>query len=631
MILLLAAILAQTGGAGADSSGLEALQAAKDGLFVRARTLAEAALRERPDSLPGHFALGLALDEGEGNPPLALRHYAEAAALAETPRGGPRPGQEARHREILYHQIWVLSDLGRYADLLEVTRRVREWHDPELYSLDVWPLLKLGREAEARAAAARAMASGDKVQAAVARNGLCALDGYPECAEMLKAVRGFGLDPGLALRNAAVSALDVGRWEEAEALLLESARHPAEEVNPWRDLAELYAAGGRLGEAVAAGVEMAKHSRKVSPRLRQHERSTALMTGAQLLLLLGQNLRALRTVARASAAPDRTAHWSGSDREILAENSLLERTIRRAAAAEQREWAGILPWREALAARAQALFQDLSAWFAGRRVVPVLRLGGMEGSYRPPDPRRPQLSGPPWLLLDAVELQGPGPTLVLAGKMLSRAGLDPSPVPADLQRGQALALATEAGWLAGRWDDCLTAGTKARELIPEVEALLRARLAARMADAALRAERLEAAWPLYEEVLATDPGLLRRLDLPLPVGGGAFSSALLAQGGNAALEGPRFTLSAASPFALGDDGRRLCLFGPGKTVFACADDRPQGKEDPLAEPWRRLARNFLAEAFAPRLDLSQADLTSLDGSAAAERSVDPRTLDWLQR
>lgn len=71
----------------------------------------------------------------------------------------------------------------------------------------------------------------------------------------------FRLEPGLALRNAAVSAIDVGRLEEAERLLLESTRHPSEEVNPWRDLAQLYASQGRLGEAVSAGAEMARLSR----------------------------------------------------------------------------------------------------------------------------------------------------------------------------------------------------------------------------------------------------------------------------------------------------------------------------------------------------------------------------------
>lgn len=630
MILSLAVVLAATSSAVPPAPDMAALHAAREGLYVRARELAEAVLRDDPRSAVGHYALGLALDEGEGNPPLALRHYTEARALTEKPGGGPAPGLEDLHREILFHQLWVLSDLGRYDDLLEATQQVRQWHDPGLFSLDVWPLMKLGREAEARLAAARALASGDKVQSALARNGLCALDGYPECAEMLKAVRGFGLEPGLALRNAAVSAIDVGRLEEAERLLLESTRHPSEEVNPWRDLAQLYASQGRLGEAVSAGAEMARLSRGLPRRLRQHERSTVLMEGAQLLLLLGQNLRALSTVVRASAEPDRTAHWSGSEEEILAEYSLLERTIRKAVAAEQREWAAVLPWREAGAASLHALFQDLSAWFAGKRVVPVLRKDGLEGSYRPPDPRRPQLSAPLWLLMDAVELQGPGPTLALAEKMMAESSQMDSPVPPELRRGQALALATEARWLAGDWEACFSQGSGARDLIPQGEVLLQARLAARMADAARRLGRLAEAWALYEEVMARDPGLMRRIDLPLPVSLGTFSTSLFQQAGRRAMSNPRFVPMEVSPFQLADDGQRLCLLGPGRSVLACGSEKPLGTDDPLAEPHARLVRNLVTEAFAPRLELSQADLTSLDGSAAAERSVDPQTLDWLQ-
>ncbi len=66
-----------------------------------------------------------------------------------------------------------------------------------------------------------------------------------------------------------------------------------------------------------------------------------------------------------------------------------------------------------------------------------------------------------------------------------------------------------------------------------------------------------------------------------------------------------------------------CLLGPYGSLISCARVEPRAGEE-RADTARRLARRFHDHAFAPRIDLTQSDLRSLDGSnaVASERGVE---------
>ncbi len=613
----------------AEGDESEALRAAQEGRFVRARELAERTLARSSGSAVGELVLGRALHDGEGNTPLALVHFLRALALTETAAGTPRPGRERWHRETLYHLMWASSDLGRFEETLAYAARVRALYDPDLHGLDVWPLMKLGREEQARAAAARALATGDPLEEVIGRNGLCALDGYPACVAVLEAVRRYDFPAGLALRNAGVAAQDAGRFDEAERLLLESTRVPDEEANPWRDLAALYAAEGRLSEAVAAARAMSLAVRAAPRRIQQYTRAQALFTASQVLLLAGHPERALETVARALDEPDRAAHWSGSEEATIAESALLERASRLTLAELLDERAAVCDWPAALPARAAAAGQRLRAWYAGRRVAPVLLAGGLENTNES-TATKPQLAAPPWLQLDAVALLGPSVVRPLVDHWLREPVEPPAGQPRALRAAYLAALRAEAVCLAGDDRACLAEAGAARGALPPAERLLRIRLAARMAPAAWRLGRFDESAALYEEVLERDPGALRRLGLALPARLRPGADPETARAAARALAAPRFRLDPAAPFAVGEAGRRLCLFGRGDAVLACAAAADGASIEGCGEaPEARLAAAFLAAAFAPRLDLSQQDLTTLDGTAVAERQVDPRALELL--
>ena len=125
-------------------------EAIRERQFVRARELATAELRDRPQSPRAEFVLAQAYHEGEGNMALALRHFRRARELSENRAGLAKPGLDRKHREILYHLMYALSDLGEYEEVLEVTDVIRQLYDPHIISSDIWPLMKLGRREEAR-------------------------------------------------------------------------------------------------------------------------------------------------------------------------------------------------------------------------------------------------------------------------------------------------------------------------------------------------------------------------------------------------------------------------------------------------------------------------------------------------
>jgi hypothetical protein len=119
---------------------------------------------------------------------------------------------------------------------------------------------------------------------------------------------------------------------------------------------------------------------------------------------------------------------------------------------------------------------------------------------------------------------------------------------------------------------------------------------------------------LYDLVFQLDPGTIRRLGLSLParfeVSGGAVAN----EAADLLRGSPRLS-EAPHGFVVRVEGEQIasaCLAGR-SVVFACAEVTPRAGDD-TTEAGRRLAREFHRVAFAPRMNLTQADLSSLDGS-----------------
>ncbi len=603
-----------------DPDTYEALLTYESGRYVRAREQAEAILERDPRSVGGHVVLALVLNQGEGNLGLARYHFRRALDLFEEQYGlPPQPDSPWRWHFTAYNGLADAdSSMGRDEEVLEVLRERDRFYGyrPGDYA---WSLMRLARYDEARAVAAAALEFEDEPhQHTAARIGLCGVAGellqrslaYERCLEAIEEPGDSPRNDPVLQSNAAEAALAVLRFDAAERHYLAATQLPTygTPANPWMELTRLYVAEGRIQEARDAMREMFAWRASQPAIIDAQTRSAIDLTSATFLLVAGHPVDAARVAARGVDRPDRQGAISFTLRARRAGDALMDRVANRTAAELHWERASWLSGLDAWRARLEAVRRSLRAWWSSRRARGLLA-----------DERMllhtalPYASGtavlPEWLQPALVEVVGAGPVAAVL-----REARAVEPVAGD--EGYLLALEAEAAHVDGRSEEAARLAQAALAALPGAEVLLRARVAARGGQDALGAGQRALATDLLDRALQGDPGVVRRLGIALPcsfeVEGGAVAHAaaeLLA-------DSPRFD-DAGFGFRVRTRERgsavESCLIGPTGSLHACAQAAPEPGETEDAQA-RRLAAEFHAAALAPRVDLTQADLDSLDGA-----------------
>lgn len=618
---------------------LAAWQQAEDGQNIRARELAEQILRRNPSSYVGHFVLGHVYHYGEANVPRALFHTRRAYELYRA-RWGEPPSPSAPwrwHARIVQELVWALADLELYEEQLAWMARYNEVYDPDLLAEMAWPLMKLRRFDAARAAARAAQATGNPRQEEIALNALCAVEfeagndqaSYAACRAAMDL---HGADPrvqsAVDFTNFAEAARSVFRLDEAERVdQLATEAHTSWYGNPHVELAELYVREGRFVEALASLREVPRYRARRPPHVQDSDRSEARRALAEFFLVIGRPADALRITEQMVLAPDRRGHNSRDPAQDTAIAALLDRRAR-AMEAERIEVEALgAPVHERLWAWARATKLRLEAWSAGRQAARALaddqRLIGtfMIGTAR-------SAVLPPWLAGELVQVLGPG----VASEAVRRARAE------DRRPGAGAyydAFEAEAALASGDPERArelalraLGAGEGGTALQP-AETLLRARAHAIAAEAARRSGETARALESYDQAFQTDPGIFRRMDLRVPARVTMRGGAVADEVGSLIASSGRFVAGEGQgglTVEVSGDAQRAqaCLIGASGSVLACAEETRESSEGGDAFS-ARVARSFLAAAFAPRIDLTQTDATGLDGSNVTSR--DPlRTL-----
>jgi tetratricopeptide (TPR) repeat protein len=607
-------------GFGSEPAAARAWRALESDRPVRARELTEQLLVESPASFEGHCLLGRVLHSPEGNLPRALHHLQRCRALFEE-RFGVEPTPDSPwfwHRLALIELYATSEELGRHEESLAYLDALEFYHPGELDAFRGWPLMSLGRLDRARAAARRAIERSDNaVQLAKAWTALCAVEGiagdveasYQACDAALRT----GPNPedmAVRLSNAAETARARLRWDESERLLLEATRHFTRSTiaAPWVDLLYLYLDQGRIAEARGALRELVLWHRRQPPAIDVHNRANAERAAAVFLLAAGYPLEATRLTARAMAQPDRDGEVSVSARQLEAASALLDRAACLAAAELRAEQAVLAPWREALRAWLDVARLRWRAWRSGRQVAALIssesQLVGQLRGHAASEVRTPE-----WVEADLVAILGPG--VVAAAQQRARERL-----PDD---GYADAYAAEVAWQRGRYAEALARADAALAHLPGAEVLLRARVAALGGESARRADRRARAAELFSLVLALDPGALRRARIALPVSIASVDDPAARELAALLRRSPRLRAGDSAlrlEIRRAADGRlSACLLDAGGGVLSCGEADPLPREV-ARDQARRAAAQFHRVAFAPRVDLTQQDLDSLDGSTA---------------
>lgn len=607
-------------GAPGSPEELRAWELARQGKFVKAREAAQALLERHPDSYLGHFVLGYVFHYGEANFPWALYHLDEALRLFEA-RHGPSPdpsGPWRWHARLLVELAAIHGELEHHEQRLAYFARYNELYDPDIIADQAWSLMKLGRPDDARRVAEAGVRSGELREVIIGLNALCAIgfeagdevEGYEACRRALDHSRSSGRQMDTVdYTNFAEAARSVFKLDEAERVLLEGTRAPSIGYgNPWLDLAELYIRGARFAEALDALREVPRLRSRREPHLRDSDRNESRRALASFFLVVGRPEEAVRITDVALVMPDRRAHASrdpAQDRIVIA---LLDRRARLTLAELEREKAAALGVVDRLGARWRAARLELQAWMSGRqaarlladdeRLVGFFRIGGAQAAIVQP-----------WMVGDLVEVLGAG---VVYESVRRARGRDQRP-GADAYYD---AFEAEAALAMGDEARAIELAERARGALGHGEALLRARVDALRAEATRRQDGVPASLPAYEAALQQDPGVFRRLGWRIPVRVSLEGDEVAEAVADGLARSPRFAVGEAGFEVQGDvtaASARVCLRGPSGSVLGCGEATPTP-----SEPIERYAQHVLDElhqrVFAPRVDLTQADIGSLDGT-----------------
>ena len=587
--------------------------------YVRAREEAEAYLAEHPSSYVAHLVLGMAQHYGEANFPKALYHETRALELFEAAEGvQPTQSQPWRwHARILIGLTRAHGDLEHYDDQLGFMYRYNELYTPQLKAELAWPLMKKREFEKARLAAEEGLATGDPYQVERAKNALCAIEfeagddekSYEACAEAVEYGRShFGSPTAVDLGNYAEAARAMFRFDEAERLLMEASKTGLSWYgNPWLELADLYMRAGRLAEALSALREVPVHRAARPAHVRDSDRNEARRSLAAFLLLMGRPDEALRITDKASVLPDRRAHNSRDAQQDRSTVALLDRQGRLMLAEMTIERAVAEPIHARLWAHAESAWLRFQAWMSARQAARFLDdESRLVGTFAIGTARSAVM--PPWLLGELIGALGPGVVRAAVEQVAEE----------DTREGASAyydAVLAEVALDQRDYAEAVNYAERALDGLQPGDALLRERVRAVLAKA-LSDPRQAAA--LYEEVLATDPGLFRRLGWALPVEVRSSDAAIDRALARAVMRSPRFERSEDG-LTIQIEGARICLFGRTGAAWGCAAaELEEGDTDRSYE--QRIVDAFHAEIFSPRIDLSRIDINSLDGSNRVTRN-----------
>ena len=286
---------------------------------------------------------------------------------------------------------------------------------------------------------------------------------------------------------------------------------------------------------------------------------------------------------------------------------------------EEMSWNTVPEWAVALWERLKI---ERELWAANSRLnsllVPQSRLSWILRPYAPDSPivewMRPGLHNSVGDGLVQVELQ----------KLMTRTGKN-----ADREKPYVQAAMGETLVGQGAYAKGLAALAAARNGLPQEEVLLRARIEVLIGYANERLGQSDASITAYRNGLERNPGLFRTLDLALPV---TFSPDV-SEAAKATVvfleKSPRFVRGRGFSLSVFASGNRLAarLAGRDGTVFMQASV-VQLPDATLTA--RLLAKEIHKRAFAAKLDLSQADLNSLDGSTTAGDTMQLKEMFGIQ-
>ncbi len=596
--------------------------------WVALRELAQKMLEDpkTKDKISTYYFMGLVLHQGEGDLPRAHWYLDQCMQKFNKEYGNP-PGFSAPWgwlARALEEQMRVAGEMDQYQEQIQILDKLDELifsryrqHLPVLQAWYSWPLMKLGRESEAREKLKRALEQAPDQENTVvqALNSLGALEmetdhlakGSQAFQTLLEQVRRRGWQQSVVyLRNAGEASACLLQFDQAEKLFLESTDYfdPNSFSNPWWDLATLYLGQARYAEAASALKKCNEWTHNSEAYLAQQTWAANQQLACELMLQLGMTERAFELANAFVDRPDRKGGDSVQRDQWEAANMIIFReaaNARRNSMREEMCWTKGLKWWQLLWKQRDLAWQ---AYVKGQQAASTIVSHGrllscLRYTYAPGTVQVPN-----YVRLELPTLLGPGTTLAALDQLEAR-----NFETLELERPYLNAVRFEAMARAGRTEEALASLEQVLKELPASERLLAVRVQARAAKIYLNRGDMAKAIPLLQHVMEDGPGLMRSLDIELPVSYASDGSAVADEVVDMCRHSPRFT-EMDGGFKIEVKAAEARLLGPDNSVLRVTDlPRPAKKVTPAAQLCEALHDRF----FAVKIDLSQEDIGSLDG------------------
>ncbi|WP_417748942.1 tetratricopeptide repeat protein [Rosistilla oblonga] len=619
--------------AGAPEIEKDLFDAAHDENFALARKLADQVLQENPDSLVGLYAMAHVEAYAENDFAYALNSIRRARAQAEAMgRRNPRDpiGQEW-YIWILATEWHILFSLDRSEEVIAAAERIEQIYAPVPWMKD-FSLIKLERFDEARAEIAKYRGLG--TFDLDADNSVMVIEDKLKRRESsLEAARAMCQrfpERRVLQYNLGLAAISNASFAEAEQAFLAAAAATDDSASttPYVPLAALLVQQGRFPEALDALKQAQIDRGQREPYTLHNDEANTNLAIASVLLAYNEADLALRFARRATESPDRAGSTSINERELRISDGLVLWTIQKYAREELQEQLsiGAVPSGAALA---QLTSLQSALWQTKQKFTSELihsltvdlvrphRAGGIGIESQ-------ILSWHQFMLLDLIPLGVLEVALSAAEK-----GETPDWVSPYQQ-------AIRAGIRLRKHDDAeaLRLATAAlEELPPRAEKVFRGFVAAIAGQAAWRLDQPDEAIGHWSTAMRDFPQAFRLLDIQIPI--------RLSHQGSDLEQKVVATLAASSRFFEDPRGCEIIVrpFQDQQLLIEMfRNDRsrhleilvPIISEEGFVETTVEL---FHQRFFQPLVELTQADLGSLDGSPVAarmRREVDQLLSDFIQ-
>ncbi|MBO4350778.1 MAG: hypothetical protein J6A01_07540 [Proteobacteria bacterium] len=608
------------------------------GHYIKARQLAEDILKENPKSIGATYTLAYVFWMGEGNHMRAMSLLRSAieqfeSTYANNKEGVPSSaGMQVWHQRMYKELADIYAELDMRQEEIDTHKKVADLYHAMLSEDAVWPLIKLARFDEARAIAEQNIKGQDNFWTDKAYNDLTALeDARHEHLEAFHASQRSveyhaGRSCVVLLNHARSLAVFLELNKTIEYYLKSASTKNTDCVHsPLAALASIYLFDAQWQKAISALLKARK--RHVEKRMFIQTEMTERTTMAAILYAMGFSERAQALMQTVINAPARLGYDSLLKEQVDMANNVTFYAISQDALRRRHEFLDAYKELEPfwfLKSDVRSKVWDLQKeidnlnrrlWSSAQKAFkqalnPESLKSFLVPFYALEDPSYNSA------VIDVLGRRTAELFMIYQEGILKPKELDAMKVVFEFMRAYI-------AWRDGNLD-------KALEYVELVEKHIKPRMTLLLnQNRLIHADILEKQGKMQEyflkvsDVYQVFPAALRQYDLKLPV---LFDSSMqttedLQDAQKVLTKSTRFNVTPDAPFIISGSVNdqnlvQLCLSSKLGQRYACSstDLKDYGGDPDHLPHLAEIIDNFHHAAFTPKVDLSQADLHSLDGS-----------------